>query len=394
MKKMRKIKLIPTILVKSLIRFVYSLFCVLFKVDSYKVTFASYRSEKISGNLYYIWKELEQAYPNYKCNFIFKKFNGTLMGKVSYIFHMLKVSYDLATSKYIIIDDYYFPVYVIKPRKGTEIIQLWHASGALKKFGLSTVGKSFGPSNEYLKHIKVHSNYSKVYVSASEVVPYYAEAFGMPAENIYPLGIPRTDYFFSTAEKESLTERFYDSYPNLVNKKLILYAPTYRGKSHYQDEFHCPIDLALMKKSLGSEYAFLIHLHPYMKANIKIEESNKDFVFSMNGGFNIQELLAMTDVLITDYSTVFFDFSLLCRPIAFFANDLEEYIRERDFYYDFTNLIPGPFFNKTNQLVNWIKEEGFDLNKVADFRDRFFDYKEGRTSERIVKHFIGKTGTD
>ena len=159
---MRMVKLLPTIAVKFLMRSVYFFACLLFRQKQQKVTFASYRADRLTDNLYFVWKEMITQHPDYEYCFIFKKFHSTFAGKLDYLAHMLKTSYHLATSKYFIVDDYYFPIYVIKPRKGIEIIQVWHGSGALKKIGLSTVGKPFGPSKDYLKHVNIHSNYSKV----------------------------------------------------------------------------------------------------------------------------------------------------------------------------------------------------------------------------------------
>src|SRR5699024_1413945 len=133
--------------------------------------------------------------------------------------------------KYLIIDDYYLPIYLIKPYQHLKVIQLWHAAGAFKKFGYSTVGKKFGPKTGYLKSIPVHSNYTHVYVSSKNIIPYYAEAFDMPQSNIYPLGIPRVYFFNDENEKHLVTDELYSRYPNLKdNSKInILFAPTYRA---------------------------------------------------------------------------------------------------------------------------------------------------------------------
>ncbi|MBS4200619.1 CDP-glycerol glycerophosphotransferase family protein [Bacillus sp. FJAT-49732] len=378
-------RLIPTIIVKYILRACYSLFCIIFKVDPYKVTFASYRSSMLKDNLAFIYERMIEKYPDYKRQLLFKKFNSTLIGKTQYIFHMIPACYHLATSRYFIVDDYYFPIYAIKPRKGMEIIQLWHSVGALKKFGLSTVGKPFGPSEEYLKHIKIHGNYSKVYVSSSVVIPYYAEAFNMPAENIFPLGVPRTDYFFSVEAIEEIRSRFYIVFPKLIRKKIILYAPTFRGKSHDQDEFKLPFDLKVMAENLNDEYALLIQLHPYMRTDLQLDHT---FSYQIKDAFVIEELLAITYILITDYSTVFFDFSLLNRPMIFYPYDLEDYIRIRDFYYQYEEVIPGPMATDTNTLVQLIKEGSFSDEKISSFRNLFFDYQDGKAAERIVEHIF------
>lgn len=384
---MRKIRFIPTILIKVFIQFVYAVCCLLFKVNEQKAAFASYRSSKLAGNLLYIYHEMKIEFPNRDYQLLLNKFDSSLLGKIAYAVHLIKATYHLSTSRFFIIDDFYFPVYVIKPRQGTEIVQLWHAAGAFKKFGLSTIGTQFGPSREYLKHVHIHSNYSRVYVSSKDVVPFYAEAFGMDENKIFPLGLPRTDYFFDKRKTIETKKRFYSDYPRLKDKKVLLYAPTYRGRSHYQEPFTSPIEFSLLKKKLGQNYVVLIHLHPYMNGT---NLSNDEFVYHIHDEFDIQELLLIADLLITDYSSVIFDYSLLKKPIAFFAHDLQEYIKERDFYLDFDKMVPGPIFHDTEGLAKWVKQENYDLNSIDEFQHQFFDYADGQTSKRIVHHLMNK----
>lgn len=387
---MQFLKLMPTILVKYMLRAVYAILCLLFRVDPYKATFASYRSDQLKDNLFYIYIKMEEKYPEIKRQLLFEQLNSSLLGKCKYTIHMIKACYHLATSRYFIIDDYYMPIYMIKLRKQVEIIQLWHSAGALKKFGRSIVDKPFGPSKNYLKHINIHGNYSKAYVSSREVIPYFAEAFGMPEHRIRPLGVPRTD-FFLTANKEALQFRFRELFPEHADKKLLLYAPTFRGKSHYQGDFALPFHLPLMKERLGDKYVLLVHLHPYMQGKILLEDAmDDDFVIHIRNKFTIQELLVLTELLITDYSSVFFDFSLLNKPMVFYPYDLEEYRKDRDFYYLYEAIIPGPQVKNTNDLITLILQGEFSQEKIAYFRDRFFDYRDGKSSERIVEDIIGE----
>lgn len=384
---MSSIRLLPTKLVVLLIRFTFFWFK-LFPIVEKRVVFASYRAEQLSGNMLYVHNEIMRQVPDIEVRYLFKKLRGSLLGKLDYVFHMLKASYYLATAKHFIIDDYYFPVYCIKPRKGMDIVQLWHAAGAFKKFGHSTIGKSFGPSQEYLRVVNVHSNYSKLFVSSSEIIPFYAEAFQMEEQRIRPLGVPRTDYFFDERAIQESKERFYTRFPQLKEKKLLLYAPTFRGKSHQQDVFELPFDIELLQKELGSEYALLVHLHPYMKGALDAKARLSDFVFYTTELYDIQELLVISDILISDYSSVVFDYSLLEKPIAFFANDLKEYIAERDFYYEYESFIPGPFFSETPELIGWIQGKDYDLERIKAFKNRFFDYSDGQASKRIARNIL------
>ncbi|MGM8366157.1 CDP-glycerol glycerophosphotransferase family protein [Virgibacillus sp. W0181] len=392
---MKWLKLIPTILIKYFLRTFYKLFCALFPIDPNKVTYASYRSERLEDNLYYIHQEIKKAKPSTHHVFLFRKLNNSLIGKITYTFHMVRSCYHLATSRYFIIDDFYFPIYVLRIRDGIEIIQLWHSSGALKKFGLSTVGKPYGPSEKYLQHVDIHGNYSKAYVSADSVVPNFAEAFGMPKDQIYPLGVPRTDYFFDTISHRKLLKEFYEAYPELVGKKLILYAPTFRGKSHNQnDAFECPLDLVHMRELLHEKYALIIHVHPYMKKGFIIPEGVDDFVYMSEGPYSIMELLVLTETLITDYSSTFIDFSLLRRRMIFYAYDLAEYKKARDFYFDYEAIVPGPVVSDTAELVEEIAAENFDPDQVQSFAKRFFDHRDGNASARIVDHIFEQEGVE
>jgi CDP-glycerol glycerophosphotransferase (TagB/SpsB family) len=385
---LNKLKLLPTVLVKNFFQFIYLFFCLFYKVNPKKITFASSRSNEISGNLEYIYIEFQNRDDNFELVKSFFKIKNDFTGKIHYFFHTIKESYHIATSRYFIIDDYHYLVYLIKPRKDTEIIQLWHACGAFKKFGMSLIGNRNGPSEDYIKTVKIHSNYSRVYVSSSEVIPYYAEAFDMSKSRIFPLGVPRTDYFFENHRKEEVLKKLVNRIGPIQNKQIILYAPTFRGKSYRQDDFITPINFNILKEQLNKDSIFLVHLHPYMSSTFDIEDNLKDFVFHIKNDFTIEELLLISNVLITDYSSIIFDYSLLNKPAAFFAHDLKEYMQERDFYFEYESLVPGPIFSNTEKLIEWLNDGQFNQEIMNSFKNKFFDYTDGNTSKRIASHLI------
>ncbi|MDX8366165.1 CDP-glycerol glycerophosphotransferase family protein [Cytobacillus sp. IB215665] len=381
---MINVKLLPTLLVKIVFGGLHQLFALLYTINPNKITFASSRSEEISGNLKFVYEELVARNKGFSFVLLFKRNSASKLGKLTYLVHMTKVMYHLATSKYFVIDDYFFPVYIISPRKGIDIIQLWHAAGAFKTFGHSTIGKSYGPSKEYLKYIKVHGNYTKVLVSAEEVIPFYAEAFNMSTNKIYPIGIPRTDYFFDYEKHRTVYQRFTGEFPELSGKKLILYAPTFRGNGYDQKSMDYLIDFNALHSILGNYYAVLVHLHPYVQEKIVINPKHSCFIYQIEKNYSIEELLLLSDMLITDYSSIIFDYSILQRPILFYANDLEEYRKERDFYYPYNNFIPGPFFSNSEELAYWIKEGEFDYQLISTFRQRFLPTSDGHVSKKVT----------
>ncbi|WP_284139009.1 CDP-glycerol glycerophosphotransferase family protein [Virgibacillus sp. LDC-1] len=382
---MSLLKLFPTLIIKFILNSFYRCLCFIFKVNRNRVVFASYRSTVLKDNLFYVYNEMRNQFPEKEAVLLFATFKGGVMSKVKYTLHMLKGCYYLATSGYFIVDDYYMLLYLVKPRKEVQVIQLWHSAGALKQFGLSTVGKPFGPSANYVKHVPVHGNYSKAYVSATEVIPFFANAFGMEEHRIKPLGIPRSDFFYNESEIQKAKHTFYRKYPMLSHKKLLLYAPTYRGKSHHQEAYQVPLDLNKLKMALEGEYALLIHLHPYMRNDVVLQSDEEHFVFPIVNEFSIQELLVIADILITDYSAVFFEYSLLHKPMIFYPYDMDDYQKERDFYYDYQSLVPGPIVRSTEELIDVLRNNSLSTDTLAAFQSRFFDHLDGMASERVVQ---------
>lgn len=350
-----------------------------------KVTFATFRTTNLTGNFKYIHDEIVKRGIDVKFNFMFKKFKPTLIGKADYLIHMMSAGYHMATSKIFIIDDYYFPVYVIKPRKGNKIIQVWHACGAFKKFGYDVLGKGYGASESYISDIKIHSNYDVVTVSSKEVAKHYATAFNMNESNIVSTGIPRTDIFFSKELIGQAKGRVYDKFPVLKGKRVVLYAPTFRGKGQTDVCFDMTLNLDLISKSIDENTIFALKMHPFVKTRI---EDNFKNIIDLSDYEDINDLLMVSDMLITDYSSVIFEFSLMEKPIIMYAPDMEEYIAERDFYYEYSDFVPGPITKTTEEVVEKINLQNFDMSKVKLFKDRFFDYHDGRSTERFVTNFI------
>ena len=126
-------------------------------------------------------------------------------------------------------------------------------------------------------------------------------------------------------------------------------------------------------------------MHPFVKTRI---EDNFKNIIDLSDYEDINDLLMVSDMLITDYSSVIFEFSLMEKPIIMYAPDMEEYIAERDFYYEYSDFVPGPITKTTEEVVEKINLQNFDVSKVKLFKDRFFDYHDGRSTERFVTNFI------
>ena len=379
-------KTLERLVTKYLMRVIYILSSII--PIKKRIVFATYRTLELEDNFKYIYDEIKKQNLDYECKYLFKKVDQGLIGKVKYLFHMMRATYYMATSEFFLIDDYYFPVYTVKPRNGTEIVQVWHACGAFKKFGYSTLDKNYGANNDYIKYIPIHTNYSHVLVSSKEVAKYYAEAFNMSEDQIDPIGVPRTDLFFDKEKQKKSKLKLYDRYPKLKDKKLILYAPTFRGTSQSNAKLDITFDLEKVLKSIPDDYIFGLKMHPFVKT--RIDDSKYDNLIDLSDYDNINDILLISEMLITDYSSVVFEYSLLERPIIFYSPDRDLYKEERDFYYDYEEFVPGPIISTTEGLISEINNDKFDINKIIDFKEKFFDHLDGNSSKRFVDMIILK----
>ena len=377
-----KIKKFHFKIARSLFKFIfvslYLSFC-LIPIKKNQILFASDSRSDLSGNFLFIFEEIKRQKLTLDCKFMLK--GGARKNPWTYI----KLAYLLATSKKIIVDDYYAYVYPLKIRKEAELIQVWHAVGAFKRFGHSRAGLPGAPAS----NSRTHRNYTKAVVSSNSVISYYAEGFGIEEQNVKSIGIPRTDVFFDDSYKKSKKEELYNKYPFTKGKKVIMFAPTFRGKGKTTAYFPFEqIDFKSIYEDLNEEYIFILKLHPFVKEQLNIPKEYKDFYYDFSAYREINDLLLITDVLITDYSSVCFEYALLNKPMVFFAFDVDEYTRNRDFYYSYQDFIPGPIVKTTHELISSIHQKVFNQEKVNKFVDLFYDQKDGKSSKRFVDHLL------
>ena len=140
--------------------------------------------------------------------------------------------------------------------------------------------------------------------------------------------------------------------------------------------------------TLNEEYAIIIKLHPFCKEKYKIDEKYKDRIIDLSNADELNDLLFVTDLLITDYSSVVFEASLLDIPMLFYAFDLDEYIENRDFYYDFKEFIPGKTVKTQDELITAVKNNDFESEKIENFKHTFFDDIDGKSSQRVADKII------
>ena len=298
-------------------------------------------------------------------------------------------SYRVATSRVVIVDDYFFPIYPVKKRSGVTIIQVWHACGAFKRFGRATLASEWGADETFLKLVPIHANYDLTLVSSSSIAQIYADAFGQPVEKITAaFGIPRTDALVTSPRRDA-TERGVRARLGLTeNHTTILYAPTFRGADLKGAAAPELLDIAALYRELGDRYRLILRLHPFVKSAMRIPYEAKGFVVDASREPDVNEVMLAADILVTDYSSIIFEYALLNRPMAFLAPDLAAYERERGFFFDYRSGVPGPVVETTEQLITWISAKVFDLPRVAKFAAESFDVMDGHATERLVEQVV------
>ena len=339
-------------------------------VKANKIFYISYFGDEPRGDIRFISEKLKQK-GEYQQVFLLKKIENTLWGKFSYFLSLILQVYHFHTSRLVVITGNNYVVSTCPKKPKTKVIQLWHAVGAIKKFGY-----------DFSRKFEI-ANYDYVIVASPEVVPIYASAFRLPAAQILPLGVAKTDWLFSPeklAKDRILLEQLY---PVIKGRKVILYAPTFRGENVFNIDY-VDVDLERLSKALGDQYVILYKLHPLHTAKNLGTGENIINVSSRD----LYEVFAVADILISDYSSLIFDFSILEKPMVFFVPDLKQYEQERGLYYNFMEFAPGPVCFTEDEVVKAIKEEKFNLDKVLEIKKRFFAYHDGRSTERIVAFLL------
>lgn len=354
-----------------------------------RVVLATTHSARLTGNLAAIHGSLLGRTPPVPVVVLARRLGRGVRGRLAAMAQALSAGYYLATSQVIVVDDYFFPIYVIRPRPGTTIIQTWHACGAFKKVGYSLLDRSFGADDALVDRVPIHSNYDVCLVASQASVPAYAEAFRQPPERFRSdLGIPRTDVFFGADRIAATQAAIRARYRLPAERTIILYAPTFRGDTITNAHASDDLDVAAMQDVLGPDHVLLVRLHPFVRSATTIPARTPGFAIDVSDHPDINELMLVADVLVTDYSSAIFEFALLDRPMVFFAPDYEAYERERGFYLDYRTGVPGPIFETTEGLAAYIREGRFDLDRVARFRDASFDVADGRSTDRVINELI------
>lgn len=328
-----------------------------------KVVMLSRQSNKPSIDFELIKDEILKRNDKIEIVMLCKVLRQDFKERIKYCFYILKCMYHIATSKVCVLDGYSIPISLLKHKKNLEIIQIWHASGAIKKFGYQSIDKKEGRGTEIAKIMKMHKNYSHVIAPSSATAEFYKEAFGIENEKIAINGLPRLDYIMADKSKDKKIKEFYKKYPKFKNKnkKTILYVPTFRKGSDGVKEAQKLIDRVNFAK-----YNLIIKLHP-------LDKNSKAYKYMVNKRYNTYDLLKIADYIITDYSAVAFEASILNKPLYFYVYDIENYKKTRGLNVDLFKEMNNSTSKDIKEIMKDIESNKYNYEELKEFRNKYME---------------------
>ncbi|MFT4144582.1 MAG: CDP-glycerol glycerophosphotransferase family protein [Mobilitalea sp.] len=383
-RRIRKMMKLPILVI-------YRLFILCCRVNRNIIIFESNVGRNYSGNPRSIYEHMiSQGLDKvFRCYYILEDTAIDLPGNVKKVKRIsLPYFYYLARAGFWV-SDTRMPTYLRK-RKNTVYIQTWHGT-PLKKLALDLEQISMeGEASlaEYKKKFAENTETWDYLISQNSYSTHiFRRAFAFQG-TMLEIGYPRNDILFRENHAAAILElKMKLKLP--LDKKLLLYAPTWRDNEHLghlKYKFSSAMDYKYLKEALAEEYCLLVKAH-YLVGEESGLGQYGDFLHYFDASCDIAELYLVSDMLITDYSSVMFDYSLLDRPLIFFTYDLEQYKDHlRGFYFNFLEEAPGPIVLTNEELVKEILTYNYKLYqaKYEAFKHKFNHADDGKASQKIV----------
>jgi len=363
---------------KTIRKIMYKIMCKILPIKKGLVVFQSFGGRSYSGNPKYIYKYAKDNYKNLKYVWALRNQFEEIDGNAKKVkIETLKYYYYLARAEYIIsnlnMQDN------VKKRKGAKFIQTWHGT-PLKKISFDVNKKSPSYNEKFLKAFKKRvKKWDYLLAQNQYSINTFKSAFRYNGP-IFEVGHALNDILVEN-NQQKIKEIKHKLNIDL-NKKVLLFAPTWRDNSKYVLD----INIEEIYNKLGREYVLLIKTHYFVNTGINSDKF-KGFVYDVSKYEDIQELSLISDILITDYSSVMFDFASTRRPMIFYCHDLDYYKGKlRGFYFDFVNDAPGKIVKTTEELVETIENIENVSNNYKEKYDKFYDkfayLEDGQSSRR------------
>lgn len=372
----------------------------IFPVSKNIIVFNSSMGMNYTGNPRYIYEKMVELGldKKWKCIWFFEDKSTNIKGNAKVVLYgRMKYLYYMAVSK-VWVFDCRQPEFLIK-RKEVCYIQTWHGT-PLKKLGADLEDVFMVEGKDIEAYRKGFLDNARTWDYLISQNPFsttvFQRAFGFKKQMI-EVGYPRNDVLFS-GNKGVTIQQLKEKLNLPLDKKIILYAPTWRDNEYYGQKkykFNPKLDFRKMQEELSDQYIMIVKYHYLVQDSIDWSPY-KGFIYPCDKSYDIAWLYLLADRLITDYSSVMFDYSILKRPMFFFAYDLENYKNNlRGFYFDLLEEAPGPVSLTTSQLINQMKEyrsEAYE-EKYHAFCEKYNPFDNGHASEKVIniikKHIEG-----
>lgn len=356
------------------------------------ILFETFMAKNYSDSPKYIYEYIAQNHPEYECVWAINDGAKIPYGAKTVKRFSFQYAYYLAVSKYLVFN--VRPPLWYRKREEQVFLETWHGT-PLKRlvFDQEEVTSA---SPKYKQQFYRQRKDWDFLVSAN---PFSTKTFRscfLYEGEMMEYGYPRNDILY-WPNKDEIAQQLKEKLGIPKDKKTILYAPTWRDDQHYgsgQYKFELALDLKLMKERLQDDYVVLLRTHHYISDHIDVSGLG-DFVINLSSYDDISEIYLISDICITDYSSVFFDYANLKRPILFYTYDFDKYKNQlRGFYIDMNTEVPGPLLYTSEQVVQAIE----DIDEITEeykerydqFYDRFCCYDDGHASEHVAEAMLAK----
>ena len=286
--------------------------------------------------------------------------NSTFIDKVKYGFHMITQMIHIATSKVVILDTYCMVISILKHKKNLKVIQMWHSMGTMKKFGYTALDTEEGSKSELAYTMKMHNNYDYIFASSEAYKDHLAKGFNCDIKKIITMPLPRLDLLNSEKYAQKVRERIYEKYPELKEKPVILYCPTFRK---HEEEFG-----EALKNLAGAidydKYHFVVKLHPLSKTVVDDKMIQAD-------EFTSFEMLFAADYVISDYSCIVYEAAVRHIPLYFYNFDMDLYTDGRGLAVDYYRELPGVISKDAKKIITAIESGDYDMEELTKFADKY-----------------------
>jgi len=342
------------------LRILYAPFKLFLKPQN-KITMLTRQSNSVPVSYGLIEKALRERDGQIKIVILAKKLEGNMVKKLRYCFHIIEQMYHIATSKIIIVDGYCIPVSVLNHKPEQSFIQTWHALNVIKKFGYLTLDKPAGTRSEVAEAMCMHRNYTHILTCGKITGATLAKSFNATEDKILLMGLPYVDDILNP--QQEIIEKMKEQYPQLGEKRNILYVPTFR-KNH-------SIDISWISEKIDfDKYNVIVKLHPVDKEKVK---GNIDTRIILDDNFSSHKWFWVCDSVITDYSGVGIEASLLDRKLYFYLYDKTEYEEEVGLNIDLYQEAIAEYVTESSDRLAELLEEAYNFDLLKQYREKYIE---------------------